>query len=141
MPSWKSGSLTSPNSPAFPDSAAMNKERMIRLSAALAMLGVVLGAFGAHGLKETLQSTPSGLDSWKTAVLYHLLHAVVMYFLAVQGMEKRAWLLFGGGVLLFSGSIYLLTTLQWKWLGPVTPLGGVLFIAGWATLMIRGSRS
>jgi uncharacterized membrane protein YgdD (TMEM256/DUF423 family) len=110
---------------------------LARTAAALALLGVVLGAFGAHGLKETLNAAPAGMETWKTAVFYHLVHAVVMYFLAATGSSRRAWCLFAGGILLFSGSLYLLAALQWKWLGPVTPIGGVLFIAGWATLVIR----
>jgi uncharacterized membrane protein YgdD (TMEM256/DUF423 family) len=110
---------------------------LARTAAALALAGVVLGAFGAHGLKETLHAVPAGMETWKTAVFYHLVHAVVMYFLAATGGPQRAWYLFAGGILLFSGSLYLLAALQWKWLGPVTPFGGVLFIAGWATLVIR----
>ena len=66
-----------------------------------------------------------------------LLHAVVMWMLAVNKCRLCAWWLFGLGIVFFSGSLYLLATMQWKWLGPVTPVGGVLFIAGWATLMIQ----
>ena len=101
------------------------------------MLGVALGAFGAHGLKDLLSSSPAGVETWKTAVFYHLLHAAVMYFLAAAGARLCAWWLMAGGIVFFSGSLYLLSTLHWRWLGPVTPLGGVLFIAAWATLMIQ----
>lgn len=101
------------------------------------MLGVALGAFGAHGLKELLAASANGVEVWKTAVFYHLLHAVVMYVVAQHGGSMRAWRLFAAGVVCFSGSLYLLSTMGWKWLGPVTPLGGVFFIAGWATLMLR----
>ena len=114
----------------------MNHTLAARIAAAFAMLGVALGAFGAHSLKDTLTSSPNGLETWKTAVFYHLLHAVTMYVLAVTKGSLRAWTLFAGGIVLFSGSLYLLSTLHWKWLGPVTPVGGVLFIAGWATLII-----
>ena len=118
----------------------MNHSLAARIAAGFAMLGVVLGAFGAHSLKETLASSPNGLETWKTAVLYHLLHAVAMYVLAVTNGSLRAWYLFAGGIVLFSGSLYLLAPLHWKWPGPVTPFGGVLFIAGWATLMICKSK-
>ena len=119
-----------------------NHSTAARIAAGTAMLGVALGAFGAHSLKEVLAASPNGVETWKTAVFYHLLHAAVMYFLAVTKGSLRAFWMFGAGILLFSGSLYLLSTLHWKWLGPVTPLGGVLFIAGWATLMIcRSARS
>ncbi len=108
-----------------------------RIAAGLAMLGVGYGAFGAHGLKAHLEAMPNGMETWKTAVLYHLIHAVAMYVLAVTRGSLKAWTLFGLGVLLFSGSLYGLSLWQWKWLGPVTPIGGVLFIGGWAVLMIR----
>ena len=113
----------------------MNHTLAARVSAAFAMLGVALGAFGAHSLKDVLAASPHGTETWKTAVLYHLMHAVAMYVLAVTRARLCAWWLFAGGILCFSGSLYLLATLRWSWLGPVTPLGGVLFIAGWALLM------
>lgn len=115
----------------------MNHLLARRIAAFFGMLGVVHGAFGAHGLKAALAATPNGMETWKTAVLYHLIHAVMMYLVATTRGSLRAWWLFGGGILLFSGSLYCLALWQWRWLGPVTPLGGVLFIAGWATLMIR----
>ena len=105
------------------------------------MLGVALGAFGAHSLKDVLAATAHGADTWKTAVLYHLRHAVVMWEVALHQLSLRAWWLFAGGVLCFSGSLYLVAALQWKWLGPVTPLGGVLFIAAWATLCLKAPRA
>jgi len=111
-----------------------------RLSAGIAALGVALGAFGAHSLREVLAASPNGTEAWKTAVLYHLIHAVALWVVALQKLTLRAWWLIAAGILCFSGSLYLLAALQWKWLGPVTPLGGVLFIAGWATLIIHKPR-
>ena len=119
----------------------MNHILAARISAGIAAVGVALGAFGAHSLKDVLASTPNGLETWKTAVFYHLLHAVAMYVVALTQGPLRAWWLFAGGILLFSGSLYLLSAFQWKWLGPVTPIGGVLFIAGWAKLMICSCRN
>ena len=113
---------------------------MVRAAALLAAAGVALGAFGAHGLKATLAAVPNGAETWKTAVFYHLLHAAMMVLLALRTGTERVWWLFAGGVLFFSGSLYLLATLRWTWLGPVTPLGGVLFIAGWVTLALRAGR-
>jgi len=109
-------------------------------------LGVIAGAFGAHSLKAVLSD--NSLQSWKTGVLYLLVHGMAMLVLAVwdENSEKclfyveLSWKLFLSGIFLFSGSIFLLATktlhgLPVSWLGPVTPLGGVLFIAGWLNLL------
>jgi uncharacterized membrane protein YgdD (TMEM256/DUF423 family) len=119
----------------------MNHFLAARIAAGFAMLGVALGAFGAHSLKDVLTASPTGVETWKTAVLYHLIHAVAMWVIALQNLALRAWWLFAGGIVFFSGSLYLLTTMHWKWLGPVTPLGGVLFIAGWATLILKAPKN
>ena len=112
-----------------------------RASAISGALAVLMGAFGAHGLKEVLAASANGVEVWKTAVFYHLLHAVVMYVVALHRGSMRAWWLFAAGVVCFSGSLYLLSTMGWKWLGPVTPLGGVFFIAGWGRLMLSKPES
>ena len=110
-----------------------------RVSAAIAAMGVILGAFGAHALRTVLESRPRGEQNWHTAVLYHLLHAVAMLWIAggKERANRLAWWLMLGGIFLFSGSLYPLSTLGWKWLGPVTPLGGLLLIAGWIALAVR----
>lgn len=107
----------------------------------LCAIAVGTGALGAHALKDKLD--PYFLDVYKTAVLYHFLHSLGIIILSVLPLEyqtKRmrisAWLLFIG-IFLFSGSLYLLSTrtlwtdLALSWLGPVTPLGGLLFMSGW----------
>ncbi|MEY3161517.1 MAG: hypothetical protein RIT25_1508 [Planctomycetota bacterium] len=94
---------------------------------------VGLGAFGAHGLKGVLE--PAQLDTWNTAVLYQLVHGLAMLVTALAPMPQRLGSAvlhcFGWGILCFSGSLYLLATAGMKFLGPVTPLGGVLFLVGW----------
>lgn len=104
-------------------------------------LGVGLGAFGAHALKA--QISPSALETWHTAVSYHLIHALALLGVGVwlrlsgplgqppPGALTVAGWSFAAGVLLFSGSLYALALGGPRLLGPVTPLGGVAFIVGW----------
>ena len=107
-----------------------------RIAAALCLLGVGLGAFGAHALKETLQASGM-LDAWNKAVLYHLVHAVALVALALHGTGNRtAWLLLGAGILFFSGSLYAMALTNIRWLGAITPLGGLCFLAGWAWIIV-----
>lgn len=109
-----------------------------RVAAALGFVGVGLGAFGAHALKPTLAAFGTA-DTWETAVIYQLVHAVALLVLAATGRAGLllTWL-WAGGVVLFSGSLYLLATMEWKWLWPVTPMGGVLLLVGWFLLALRG---
>ena len=109
---------------------------MIRIAAALCFLAVALGAFGAHSLRSTLE-THGMLDVWNKAVLYHFIHAIALLALALYGTANRGacWLLFAG-IFLFSGSLYLLALSNVRWLGAITPLGGLCFLAGWAWLII-----
>jgi uncharacterized membrane protein YgdD (TMEM256/DUF423 family) len=108
------------------------------VAALLGALGVILGAFGAHGLQARLSTEQLG--SWDTAVRYHLLHGTALLALALYGaasgrsIQLTGWL-FSLGILLFSGSIYLLVLTGQRWLGPLTPLGGLCLIAGWLSLV------
>jgi uncharacterized membrane protein YgdD (TMEM256/DUF423 family) len=109
---------------------------MIRISAALCFLAVALGAFGAHSLKSMLE-THGMLDVWNKAVLYHFIHAIALFVLALYGAVNRgAWWLLFAGIFLFSGSLYLMALTDIRWLGAVTPLGGLCFLAGWGWLVI-----
>ena len=112
---------------------------LVRLGAVLAFIGVALGAFGAHALKDRLG--PSGLATYHTGTEYHLLHALAILLIAsLSGKvieERRAILvgrLFAAGIVLFSGSLYTLAISGMKIFGAITPLGGVCFLTGWAIL-------
>ena len=109
---------------------------LFRLAAILCFLAVGLGAFGAHGLKATLQESGM-LDVWNKAVLYHLVHAVALIALALHGAGNRAaYYLIVAGILFFSGSLYVMALTNVRWLGAITPIGGLCFLAGWAWLVI-----
>ena len=113
---------------------------LFRIAAALCFLAVVLGAFGAHSLKATLQANAM-LEVWNKAVLYHLAHAVALVALALHGAANRGafWLLVAG-ILIFSGSLYVLAITNVRWLGAITPIGGLCFLAGWLWLIIAPPR-
>jgi uncharacterized membrane protein YgdD (TMEM256/DUF423 family) len=116
----------------------MSRIALLRIAAAFCFIAVALGAFGAHALKATLQSTGM-LDAWNKAVLYHLVHAVALLALALYGAGNRgAYLLLAAGILFFSGSLYTMALIPQlrDWLGAITPLGGLCFLAGWAWLVI-----
>ncbi|HWL54040.1 MAG TPA: DUF423 domain-containing protein [Chthoniobacteraceae bacterium] len=115
----------------------------IRIAAVFGLLAVALGALGAHGLEKTLVQN-GRVDEWKTASLYHVVHAVVMLVVALQlantggvAMSPPFWL-FGLGIVFFSGSLYYLCLTNAKWVWPITPLGGLCFLAGWLYIIIRG---
>jgi uncharacterized membrane protein YgdD (TMEM256/DUF423 family) len=109
----------------------------IGIAALLGALAVIAGAFGAHGLEQRVE--PRQIEAWRTAAHYALLHAVAILALGVHaslgGRSPRLpAILFLAGVTLFSGSIFGLVLGGPRWLGPVTPLGGLLLIGGWLTL-------
>ena len=108
----------------------------LRLAAVSGFLVVALGAFGAHSLKPLLQ-THQTLAIWEKAVMYHALHTLVLLGLAAQpGIAMGVVVSFLGGIALSSGSLYLLALTNLRWLGAITPLGGVSFLVGWAWLFI-----
>ena len=114
----------------------MSRIALLRFAAALCFLAVALGAFGAHALKAALQSSGM-LEVWNKAVLYHFLHGIALVALALHGTGNRAtYLLFVAGILFFSGSLYAMALTNIRWLGAITPLGGLCFLAGWAWLVI-----
>lgn len=102
-----------------------------------ALLGVILGAFGAHGLKKSL--SPEMLSVYQTGINYHLYHAMALLLVGIviklgaANIDYLKWsgYLFVAGIILFSGSLYLLSITGNKLFGPITPMGGLCFIAGW----------
>ena len=109
--------------------------------ALLAAIGVLAGAFGAHALKSIVP--PADLVIWETAVRYQLFHALALLVLGLQHNPRLAppALVMVPGVLVFSGSLYLLVLTNTRWLGAVTPFGGTLLIFAWLLLAWRLWRS
>jgi len=109
------------------------------LGAINAFLCVAIGAFGAHGLKEKL--SPDMLAVYQTAVQYHFYHAlglavvglVLLYFPNSRPVAWSGWMMLAG-IVLFSGSLYALSLTGVRWLGAITPVGGVVFLLAWALL-------
>jgi len=111
---------------------------ILTIAAILGFFAVALGAFGAHALKEILSDY--GQTIWEKAVLYQMFHTLAIFllialkdFISPGRMELIGWL-FIIGILLFSGSLYLLAFTQKSWLGAITPLGGIAFLIGWGLL-------
>jgi uncharacterized membrane protein YgdD (TMEM256/DUF423 family) len=108
-------------------------------------IGVVLGAFGAHALRGSIE--PRLMETFQTAVQYQLIHALALLLVSLTmgwlgqslSFEISAYS-FIAGIILFSGSLFGLVLTEIKWLGPVTPLGGLCLIAGWLALLIGGFR-
>ena len=115
-------------------------KKILIAGAILMALGVLLGAFGAHALKNSL--TPEMLAVYKTAVEYQFYHSLGLLLIGLIGYHVQSkWLNWSGillfvGVILFSGSLYALTITGIKVLGAITPIGGLAFVAGWICLAI-----
>jgi uncharacterized membrane protein YgdD (TMEM256/DUF423 family) len=126
------------------------KKQIIITAAVFGALAVIMGAFGAHSIQGLISA--KNLEVWHTAVQYQFYHVFALLFLALlkpvkPGQVKAIYYLFSLGILFFSGSLYLLAcrdVLNWGWLpimGPITPIGGLLFIAGWITLAVAAFRN
>lgn len=120
-------------------------------------ISVALGAFGAHALRES--RTPAQLDTWKTATLYLMVHALAGVVLSIYARHTNSFAktngeqitgvhipllplkLFFIGCIVFSGSLYALVLTQISLLGAITPFGGLMFIAGWSALALRSKSS
>ena len=125
-------------------------KQFLNVSFILGAIAVALGAFGAHALREMVDE--KAIQTWQTAVQYHFYHLFaialtgILLKQAINVWYKRAGYLFIAGIIIFSGSLYIMTLLKAagatsvNWLGAITPIGGVCFIAGWLFLLL-GSRS
>ncbi len=122
------------------------ERKIIATSVFLGLTAIILGAFGAHALKNYL--TPEQLISFETGVKYQMYHALFLLFLGLSAVfltdktKKLMYWLVVLGVAFFSGSIYLLTTknvtgIDFKFLGPITPIGGTLLIVAWGILFVK----
>lgn len=112
-----------------------------RIAAIAGFLAVALGAFGAHGLKEVLAQNET-TAIWEKAVFYHFIHAVMLFVIAGRKpFVAVAWWSFLAGIVVFSGSLYLLAVTNMKWFGAVTPIGGASFLVGWASLFMSSGIS
>ncbi|AJD92425.1 MULTISPECIES: DUF423 domain-containing protein [Jeotgalibacillus] len=114
---------------------------LLIIGAINAFLSVALGAFGAHALEGRVE--PKYLDTWNTAVQYQMFHAtailitgVLIGTLPASGLFGTAGWLFVGGIVFFSGSLYVLSLTGISVLGAITPIGGLLFLGGWVCLII-----
>ena len=115
------------------------------LGALFALLAEMAGAFGAHGLRGVVDAR--GLEVFQTAVTYQIYHSLALILVAilpVAGLSRRllgvAAGFFVAGILLFSGSLYLLVLTDLRWMGPVTPVGGIGFMVGWILVLMAGFR-
>jgi uncharacterized membrane protein YgdD (TMEM256/DUF423 family) len=114
----------------------MIDHRAQRIAAFLGFSGVLFGAFGAHILRSLLEKSGT-TQVWETGVLYHLVHAVVLLVLSGwRPVPRTAYRLILGGVMVFSGSLYLLAVTNLRWFGAITPLGGLAMLAGWLALAL-----
>ena len=117
----------------------MTNERQVQVAALSGALAVGLGAFGAHGLEALLERNQT-VDVWETAVFYHFIHTLVLLWLATQksiGHGPRRCFTFG--MLVFSGTLYVLAVSGIRWLGAITPIGGLALIVAWVWLAVQST--
>ena len=118
----------------------MTNTLAIRIAAVIGFLAVALGAFGAHGLEKVLARNGTAAI-WQTAVFYHFVHAIMLFVLGVrQPLARGPWFSFAIGIVVFSGSLYLLAFTNVRWLGAITPIGGAGFLVGWLWLAISARK-
>lgn len=120
-----------------PQTSSCGHIALQRISAVTMAAGVALGAYGAHGL----EADAKGLANWKTAVLYHLIHGIALYVLAIrppitanQRWSTAPWWCLFAGVFIFSGMLYAIVLTGVTWLGAIVPIGGLAMIIGWIWL-------
>lgn len=123
----------------------MTGKQIIQSAAIFGAIAVGIGAFGAHGLKAVLVET-GRIETFETAVKYHFYHSLGLFLIGILALVKPDWkgLSFSAicmiiGILIFSGSLYVLSLTGITWLGAITPLGGVAFILGWLGILRAAS--
>lgn len=123
----------------------MTDRQLTILAAINLLIAVGAGAFGAHGLKRLV--TPELLSVWQTGVMYHLIHGLGLFIIALLGARYGSPLLSAAGlvmfigIVLFSGSLYVLTLTGTHWLGAITPVGGAAFLAAWTMVALAAYRA
>ena len=117
-----------------------NQKVILILAGFLGFTGVALGAFGAHRLADIL--SPGMLEIYKTGILYHLIHSVVIFSIALFGKEKffKAAYVMIIGIVLFSGSLYIYAQSGMMLFAMITPVGGICFLIGWLLIVVEGIR-
>ena len=125
----------------------MNAKRILQLAGLSGALAVGLGAFGAHSLEAILIQN-GRLDTFQTAVNYHFYHTLALFGIGILASLKLNWkgIAFSAwcmvlGILIFSGSLYVLSLTGITWLGAITPLGGLAFILGWSSIAYFGFKN
>jgi uncharacterized membrane protein YgdD (TMEM256/DUF423 family) len=119
---------------------AMTNTLALRISGLLGALGVALGAFGAHAFKDMLVRNQT-VEVWEKALFFHFVHGLLLFGLALRRpLLKGPWYSILLGIVLFSGSLYLLAYTRAGWLGAITPLGGISLMVGWVWLAGSASR-
>ena len=125
----------------------MKGKQLIQMAALLGAAAVGIGAFGAHGLNDLLIETGRA-ETFETAVKYHFYHTLAIFLIGILAVAKPEWkqlstsaslMLFG--IVVFSGSLYVLSLTGITWLGAITPIGGLAFIAGWVYVFVAASKS
>ena len=115
----------------------MTNSVAFRRAAVVGALAVALGAFGAHGLKDLLARNGTAAI-WEKAVFYHFIHALMLFVLASRTpLHRGPWYSFLLGIIFFSGSLYVLAVTNVRWLGAITPVGGLSFLVGWLWLAAK----
>lgn len=121
--------------------STISKETILKTGIIFSLLTVIIGAFGAHGLSDILTENDR-LDTFKTGVLYQLFHSIALIISGVLFDKysvsniKKAAILFSLGIIVFSGSLYILSITNIGIFGAITPIGGILFIVGWLYLFL-----
>ena len=119
---------------------------VLMTAAALGGLSVMIGAFGAHALQTTLEAQ-GRIETFETAVKYQFYHTLAIFLIGLLMFRLQDRLLdyaaysMMGGILVFSGSLYILCLSGVRWLGAITPIGGLLFIVGWVLLLLSVAKS